>query len=64
MGHSPETSYVKPYKSPNIFMKVEIMSNTFPDDNGMKLDINSTRTAQFYEQLYEESSVIYNYLKK
>ena len=44
-------------------MKVEVMSNTFPDDNGMKLDINSTRTAQFYEQLYEESSVIKNYLK-
>ena len=44
-------------------MKAEVMSNTFPDDNGMKLDINSTRTAQFYKQLYEESSVIKNYLK-
>ena len=57
-----KTSYVKPQKCPNIFMKAEVMSNTFPDDNGMKLDINSTRTAQFYKQLYEESSVIKNYL--
>ena len=43
-------------------MKAEVMSNTFPDDNGMKLDINSTRTAQFYKQLYEESSVIKQFL--